>query len=377
MELLFANSIIGMIVPLIVAPFVINLLKQATNWKQINQDLKHENIERTRPEKEAIQKARDMQAINDLAIECAAATSETDIIKLIAEKLRDITNALGVGITIYDPAARTLTTRHIAVSSQMLSAANQLVGSNLTGMVTPVTAEMEKRMLNGLVENFSDLSEISFGAVPKPVALIVKNTLGVGSFTGMALTYGDRLIGSTIIAQREGQPVPDMDVCKTLAHVAAVSIQRKKTEDCLREGETKFRTLIESVAEGILLLDEQGHIIEWNPSQELLTGYKRKEVLGKFIWDIQFQLMPESFRHRSFNRNLKDEFSRILTSDESAHSNHRVQGKLIHLQNGDTKNILQTSFPIPTDTGYRIGSTMIDISKQKQVEAERERLILE
>ena len=95
-ELLLANIIIGTIVPAIVAPFAVNLLKQATDWKQVNQDLEQENVERKRLETEALQKVRDMHAINELAIECAAATSETDIIKLIAEKLRDITNALGI-----------------------------------------------------------------------------------------------------------------------------------------------------------------------------------------------------------------------------------------------------------------------------------------
>ena len=73
LELFLANSIIGIIVPLVVAPFVINLLKQATNYEQVNRELNNENLKIKRLETEAEQKARDMQAVNELAIQCAAA----------------------------------------------------------------------------------------------------------------------------------------------------------------------------------------------------------------------------------------------------------------------------------------------------------------
>ena len=229
-ELLLANSVIGVIIPIIVAPFMINLIKEATNWEQVNHDLQRENIERKRLEAEATQRALDLQAINELAIECAAASPKTDIAKLIAEKLRNITNGLGVGITVYDPIERTLTTKYIAVSGQVLKAANQLIGYNLIGMVTHVTPETETRMLAGTVETFADLSEITFGSVPKMVAVAIKKSIGVGSFTGMALSYGGKLIGTAIIALREGQPFPNIETYKTLAHVAAVSIQRNHLE---------------------------------------------------------------------------------------------------------------------------------------------------
>jgi len=376
-ELLFANSIIGVVVPAIVAPFAINLLKQATNWEQINQELKRENIKRKRLEDEATQKAKDMQSINHLAIECAAATPETDIIKLIAEKLRDITDALGVAVTIYDQEARTLTTKHIAVSNQILTIANKLVGYNLIGMVNHVTPEMEKHMLVGTVDTFSDLSEVSFGTIPKPVATLIKNTIGIGAFTGLALSYAGKLIGTAIIAHKDGHPLVDLDICKTLAHVSAVSIQRKNTENALRESETKFRTLIENLSEGMLLLDEQGRVIEWNPAQAALTGFMLDDVVGKPIWDIQFQLMPECNRTPEFYKMMEHQSQSILTSGKFANFN-RPQAGVIHSKDGGVKHILQTSFPIQTDSGkYRIGSIMRDITTQKQAEKDREELISE
>ncbi len=375
-ELLFANSLIGMIVPLIVAPFAINLLKQATNWEQVNRELNNENIERKRLEKEAKQKASDMQAINEFAIECAAATPDTDIVKLIAEKLRDITNALAVGVSIYDRAARALTTRYISVSGQILSIANQLVGFNLIGMVSHVTPETENHMLKSIVDIFPDLSGVTFGMVPKPVATVIKSTLGVGNFIGLALTYGGKLMGTAIIAQRDGQPPLDMDVYKTLAHVSAVSIQRKNIEDDLRESEVKFRTLIENLADGILLLDEHGVVIEWNRSQESITDLTREDAIGKPIWDIQYQILPEERRTPEFYERMKIETRKILSSGEFTEFNRSIVGP-IQSKRGNHRHVLQTPFPIRTQNGFRVGSIMRDVSSQIQAEEERESLIAE
>ena len=375
-ELILANTVIAIIVAAIVAPFAASLLKQAINWEQVSHDLEYENLERKRFEAEATQKASDMRAISELAIECAAATADTDSLGLITEKLRDITNALGVGITLYDPETRTLTTKHIAVSGQVLEVANRLVGYNLIGMVNHVTPEMERRMLEGKIESFEDLSEVSFGAVPKPIATIIKNTLGVGRFTGMALAHGGSLIGTAIIAQHERQPELNMDVCTTLAHFSAVAILRMKAEVELRESMTKFKTLIENLSEGILLLDEQGLIIEWNPVKEQLTGLTREQVLGKPIWDVQTQLMPENARKPEYHENLKQLIQNALRSGDFPNFNRPTQG-VIQSADGYTRDILQTSFPIRTDSGLRIGSIMRDISSQKKAEALRESLIAE
>lgn len=375
-ELLIANSLIGMIVPLIVAPFSINLFKQASNYEQTNRELSRENIERKRLEKEAEQKALNMQAVNELAIECAAATPETDIFKLVAEKLRDITNALGVAVTVYDPGTRSLITRHIAVSGQILTLANNMVGFNFLGMVSHVSPEMEEHMLTSVVDTLSDLSDISFGLITKPVAAAVKSAFGVGNFVGLALTNGGNLIGTAVIIQREGQPAMDNDVYKTLAHVSAVSIQRKNAEDALRENELKFRNLIENLSEGILLLDEHGAIIEWNPAQESISGLKREDVIGKSIWDIQFQLTPENRRTPEFYEQMKQGAQQILSSGEFRYFNRPITGPLQSAQ-GTVKHVLQITFPIRSSDHHRIGSIMHDVSSDMQAEADRNNLIAE
>lgn len=69
--------------------------------------------------------------------------------------------------------------------------------------------------------------------------------------------------------------------------------ERRQVEAALRESEQKFRNIVEQSYDGIVLIDEQGIIIEWNGGQEEITGVKRDEVLGRSVWDVQCQVTTE------------------------------------------------------------------------------------
>jgi len=55
-------------------------------------------------------------------------------------------------------------------------------------------------------------------------------------------------------------------------------------------GEETSSRIIEKASDGILLTDEEGRIILWNKALETIIGLKRDEVLGRFFWDVQFEL---------------------------------------------------------------------------------------
>jgi len=98
--------------------------------------------------------------------------------------------------------------------------------------------------------------------------------------------------------------------------------------------------------------------------------------MGKAIWDVQVQMMPEEYQTPEFYEKMKHQSQSILTSGEFGELNRPLEG-MIQSKSGDVKHILQTSFPIQTDTGLRVGSIMRDISNQKQAEKDRENLIAE
>ncbi|MGF1608361.1 MAG: PAS domain S-box protein [Kiloniellales bacterium] len=67
---------------------------------------------------------------------------------------------------------------------------------------------------------------------------------------------------------------------------------RKQAEQELRRREVRFRGLLESAPDGIVITDKDGRIVLTNMQTERLFGYDRKELLGRHVE----MLMPERYR---------------------------------------------------------------------------------
>ena len=58
-------------------------------------------------------------------------------------------------------------------------------------------------------------------------------------------------------------------------------IERKRTEEALRQSEQCFRSLVESFQDhAIFMLDSSGHVTTWNRGAERITGYRGEEIIG-------------------------------------------------------------------------------------------------
>jgi hypothetical protein len=60
--------------------------------------------------------------------------------------------------------------------------------------------------------------------------------------------------------------------------------ERRGHEEELRQGEERFRLLVEGVTEyAIMMLDTEGFLSSWNAGAERIKGYRSEEVLGKHV----------------------------------------------------------------------------------------------
>jgi two-component system NtrC family sensor kinase len=234
LEVLLISTLDAAAVPSILAPAVIYLVKRAARLEAINTNLQAEISDRKRVAEEINRRAENLMAVSDLAIECAAVSPDVDLFELIAQKLASITGAMAVTISTYDATDEALTLRHCIFPGSNLDLVNKLLGRNVIGLKMPVSPDMHDLMLAEIIKISKDLTSISFGAIAPTLAGIIQRTLGVGLFMVLVLTHGDELIGSAMLVMRAGQPPPDTDLAKALAHVAAVSLRRKRAEDQVR-----------------------------------------------------------------------------------------------------------------------------------------------
>jgi len=132
----------------------------------------------------------------------------------------------------------------------------------------------------------------------------------------------------------------------------------------LKKSEETFRTLLESAAEGIVIIDRDGRIVLANDKAEKLFGYCRQEMIGQVVE----MLLPEARRevHREHRkRYLADPRNRPMGIGLDLVARHRdnhvfpVEISLSHAGEGD--NLL-------------IMASVVDITRRKQSENEIKRL---
>jgi len=57
-------------------------------------------------------------------------------------------------------------------------------------------------------------------------------------------------------------------------------IDRKQAEQGLRESEMRFRSVLQSALDAVIVADQQGIIMSWNKGAQSIFGYEEEEIVG-------------------------------------------------------------------------------------------------
>lgn len=119
--------------------------------------------------------------------------------------------------------------------------------------------------------------------------------------------------------------------------------------------------------DGVLLINEDATIVEWNHVMEEISGLNSEEAIGMKAWDIQILLIPENNCSEEAYARYKYIFCEMIrtgviperiASNES--SIYRKDGKLVYAE--------QKLFSIKTDTGNWIGAVVRDMIERRKTE---------
>ncbi|NPV60475.1 MAG: PAS domain S-box protein [Actinobacteria bacterium] len=150
-------------------------------------------------------------------------------------------------------------------------------------------------------------------------------------------------------------------------HVIQDVSDRVRMEEALRESEEKFRSVVEQSADGILLVDGEGRIVEWNSALEDILGVKAHDALGRYLWDVQHELSLPERRTPGGYEEIK---SAVVQALERGYETWFGETSERELQTpaGERRIVQAVNFPIRARGGLMVGSVIRDVTRRVRME---------
>lgn len=149
---------------------------------------------------------------------------------------------------------------------------------------------------------------------------------------------------------------------------------RRRAEKNLWESESKFLSLIGQSHDGIIIIQDDGLITEWNVKAEEITGYTAQMVSGKYAWDIESEVLFDPALRRKHPQQPRKKlqkkfFDFFKTKSQKAPFSTSIT---IKTRSGELKHLAISSFIFKADQ-HRYLCLIIKDTTVEQEKREKEK----
>ena len=150
---------------------------------------------------------------------------------------------------------------------------------------------------------------------------------------------------------------------------------RLEATKMLEESENKMRNFITQSSQGILIIDDVGRLIEWNPAMENMTGISNEDAVGELCWNVFQKSMPKE-NAVELSKNYRGKVMLYTANFKKAaeESTH-----IMYHTDGTKRYVVINFFQIEMPNCNYVGQIVSDVTAQKMLdyELEKHRLHLE
>ncbi len=150
----------------------------------------------------------------------------------------------------------------------------------------------------------------------------------------------------------------------TFRQVEEEATERRLAEQALRENEIRFRSVIDTMADGLIIMNRRGTIESFNPEAEEMFGLRASEVVGQRI-EV---LMPEPYRseHARYVSTRLQRGERPLRSKREAEG-RRADGTVFPIEISVSEVVFENEL--------RFAGLVRDISERKHSERVKDEFV--
>ena len=164
---------------------------------------------------------------------------------------------------------------------------------------------------------------------------------------------------ATLVTDEDGRPKYSQGIQFDIT-------ERKRTEEALRAQDLSFSRVVETIAEGVLILDLDGRVTFVNSAAERILGMSREEIVGRHYLDPMWQL------RRVDGHPLAPEdrpFARVLDTGQPVHG-----VELSRVLPDGTRSVWSTNgalLPDPSGAPIGVVLSLRDIGEARRAEDQR------